>query len=114
MNYFPFFLVGVILLYLERLRRIGWEQMWRLTAERELMSMLSTSLADQVRDTSNPLRTLKYVFLFGLLLQLSTYMLEEGDTCLLDLIYLVYTWTFGGTRGKVRGSPDIQGTSQVS
>uniref|UniRef100_A0A8D0L2L6 LARGE xylosyl- and glucuronyltransferase 2 n=1 Tax=Sphenodon punctatus TaxID=8508 RepID=A0A8D0L2L6_SPHPU len=37
----------VILLLLERLRRIGWEQMWRLTAERELMSMLSTSLADQ-------------------------------------------------------------------
>lgn len=45
---FFFGAVGVILLYLERLRRIGWEQMWRLTAERELMSMLSTSLADQV------------------------------------------------------------------
>lgn len=28
-----------------------WEQMWRLTAERELMSMLSTSLADQVGKT---------------------------------------------------------------
>ncbi|KAG7251743.1 hypothetical protein CRUP_031240, partial [Coryphaenoides rupestris] len=41
------FNTGVILLYLERLRRIRWEQMWRLTAERELMSMLSTSLADQ-------------------------------------------------------------------
>ncbi|XP_044045748.1 LARGE xylosyl- and glucuronyltransferase 2 isoform X1 [Siniperca chuatsi] len=41
------FNTGVILLYLERLRRISWEQMWRLTAERELMSMLSTSLADQ-------------------------------------------------------------------
>lgn len=26
--------------------------MWRLTAERELMSMLSTSLADQVTETS--------------------------------------------------------------
>lgn len=39
---------GVILLHLERLRRLGWEQLWRLTAERELMSMLSTSLADQV------------------------------------------------------------------
>ncbi|KAI1237915.1 Glycosyltransferase-like protein LARGE2, partial [Lamprotornis superbus] len=38
---------GVILLLLDRLRRLGWEQMWRLTAERELMSMLSTSLADQ-------------------------------------------------------------------
>ncbi|CAL8364554.1 xylosyl- and glucuronyltransferase LARGE2s isoform X2 [Gadus morhua] len=41
------FNTGVILLYLERLRRLRWEQMWRLTAERELMSMLSTSLADQ-------------------------------------------------------------------
>ncbi|XP_048828559.1 xylosyl- and glucuronyltransferase LARGE2s isoform X1 [Brienomyrus brachyistius] len=41
------FNTGVILLLLERLRGIGWEQMWRLTAERELMSMLSTSLADQ-------------------------------------------------------------------
>lgn len=53
-------LSGVILLYLERLRRIGWEQMWRLTAERELMSMLSTSLADQVSDVAN---ALKYVSL---------------------------------------------------
>ncbi|RXM28868.1 Glycosyltransferase-like protein LARGE2 [Acipenser ruthenus] len=44
------FNTGVILLLLERLRRIGWEQMWRLTAERELMSMLSTSLADQLSD----------------------------------------------------------------
>ncbi|XP_074853653.1 xylosyl- and glucuronyltransferase LARGE2 isoform X1 [Carettochelys insculpta] len=41
------FNTGVILLLLERLRRMGWEQMWRLTAERELMSMFSTSLADQ-------------------------------------------------------------------
>ncbi|XP_059578767.1 xylosyl- and glucuronyltransferase LARGE2 isoform X2 [Alligator mississippiensis] len=41
------FNTGVILLLLERLRQIGWEQMWRLTAERELMSMFSTSLADQ-------------------------------------------------------------------
>lgn len=48
-------LAGVILLYLERLRRIGWEQMWRLTAEKELMSMLSTSLADQVGNHSDGL-----------------------------------------------------------
>ncbi|XP_021257401.1 LARGE xylosyl- and glucuronyltransferase 2 isoform X2 [Numida meleagris] len=41
------FNTGVILLLLDRLRRLGWEQMWRLTAEQELMSMLSTSLADQ-------------------------------------------------------------------
>lgn len=46
--FMPFlFTLGVILLLLERLRQMGWEQMWRLTAERELMSMLSTSLADQ-------------------------------------------------------------------
>ncbi|KAI4803179.1 hypothetical protein KUCAC02_006735, partial [Chaenocephalus aceratus] len=43
---FPFH-DGVILLLLDRLRKLRWEQMWRLTAERELMSMLSTSLADQ-------------------------------------------------------------------
>uniref|UniRef100_A0AAY4AZP1 LARGE xylosyl- and glucuronyltransferase 1 n=1 Tax=Denticeps clupeoides TaxID=299321 RepID=A0AAY4AZP1_9TELE len=42
------FNTGVILLLLDRLRKLRWEQMWRLTAERELMSMLSTSLADQV------------------------------------------------------------------
>ncbi|CAJ0934855.1 unnamed protein product, partial [Ranitomeya imitator] len=41
------FLTGVILLLLDKLRKMKWEQMWRLTAERELMSMLSTSLADQ-------------------------------------------------------------------
>lgn len=49
----PVFLAGVILLHLERLRSLGWEQMWRLTAEKELMSMLSTSLADQVRTSSS-------------------------------------------------------------
>lgn len=41
------FNTGVILLLLDRLRQIGWEETWRLTAERELMNMLSTSLADQ-------------------------------------------------------------------
>ncbi|XP_069479349.1 xylosyl- and glucuronyltransferase LARGE2 [Ambystoma mexicanum] len=41
------FNTGVILLLVDKLRRIGWEQLWRLTAERELMNMLSTSLADQ-------------------------------------------------------------------
>ncbi|XP_069596151.1 xylosyl- and glucuronyltransferase LARGE2 isoform X1 [Ranitomeya imitator] len=41
------FNTGVILLLLDKLRQIGWEETWRLTAERELMSMLSTSLADQ-------------------------------------------------------------------
>ncbi|XP_077994436.1 xylosyl- and glucuronyltransferase LARGE2s-like [Glandiceps talaboti] len=41
------FNTGVILLDLKKLRHMKWMQMWRLTAERELMSMLSTSLADQ-------------------------------------------------------------------
>ncbi|XP_020865491.1 xylosyl- and glucuronyltransferase LARGE2 [Phascolarctos cinereus] len=41
------FNTGVILLHLDRLRQVGWEQMWRLTAERELLTMLATSLADQ-------------------------------------------------------------------
>lgn len=39
------------MLLLDKLRKMKWEQMWRLTAERELMSMLSTSLADQVSRT---------------------------------------------------------------
>lgn len=47
----PCFPSGVILLLLDKLRKMKWEQMWRLTAERELMSMLSTSLADQVSTT---------------------------------------------------------------
>ncbi|KAM3919319.1 LOW QUALITY PROTEIN: xylosyl- and glucuronyltransferase LARGE2 [Leptodactylus fuscus] len=39
------FNTGVILLLLDKLRQIGWEETWRLTAERELMNMLSTSLS---------------------------------------------------------------------
>uniref|UniRef100_A0A8C0RDT4 LARGE xylosyl- and glucuronyltransferase 1 n=1 Tax=Canis lupus familiaris TaxID=9615 RepID=A0A8C0RDT4_CANLF len=45
---------GVILLLLDKLRKMKWEQMWRLTAERELMGMLSTSLADQVIHWNSP------------------------------------------------------------
>ncbi|KAK6973856.1 LARGE xylosyl- and glucuronyltransferase 1, partial [Biomphalaria glabrata] len=41
------FNTGVILLDLKMLREIGWMQMWRLIAEKELMSLLSVSLADQ-------------------------------------------------------------------
>ncbi|XP_059161962.1 xylosyl- and glucuronyltransferase LARGE1-like [Physella acuta] len=41
------FNTGVILLDLKMLREIGWMQMWRLIAEKELMSILSVSLADQ-------------------------------------------------------------------
>lgn len=43
------FNTGVILLDLKMLREIGWMQMWRLIAEKELMNMLAVSLADQVK-----------------------------------------------------------------
>lgn len=39
---------GVILLWLDRLQQTGWEQMWKLTAKRELHTLTATSLADQV------------------------------------------------------------------
>jgi len=42
------FNTGVILLDLYKLRQTKWTSLWRLTAEKELMNMLSTSLADQV------------------------------------------------------------------
>jgi hypothetical protein len=38
---------GVILLQLQRLRELGWGQLWRLIAEKDLITMLATSLADQ-------------------------------------------------------------------
>lgn len=41
------FNTGVILLWLDRLQQIGWEQMWKLTAKRELLTLTATSLADQ-------------------------------------------------------------------
>ncbi|EDO48661.1 predicted protein [Nematostella vectensis] len=41
------FNTGVILLDLNKLRRMNWKDKWRLTAEKELMTMLSTALADQ-------------------------------------------------------------------
>ncbi|XP_045413869.1 LARGE xylosyl- and glucuronyltransferase 2 [Lemur catta] len=41
------FNTGVILLQLDRLRQAGWEQMWRVTASRELLTLPATSLADQ-------------------------------------------------------------------
>ncbi|CAN7938798.1 unnamed protein product [Ixodes hexagonus] len=41
------FNTGVILLQLQKLRGRNWMQMWRLIAEKELISMWFTSLADQ-------------------------------------------------------------------
>ncbi|KAH7968110.1 hypothetical protein HPB52_005827 [Rhipicephalus sanguineus] len=41
------FNTGVILLRLQRLRERNWMQMWKLIAEKELISMWFTSLADQ-------------------------------------------------------------------
>ncbi|XP_034249956.1 LARGE xylosyl- and glucuronyltransferase 1-like isoform X1 [Thrips palmi] len=38
---------GVILLELGKLRKMGWGQLWRLVAEKDLTTLLSTSLADQ-------------------------------------------------------------------
>lgn len=38
---------GVILLDLNKLRELGWGQMWRLIAEKDLMTHYTTSLADQ-------------------------------------------------------------------
>ena len=41
------FNTGVILLDLERLRRLNWWRTWRGVAENNLLTLLSTSLADQ-------------------------------------------------------------------
>lgn len=41
------FNTGVMLFDLRKLRDLNWMQMWRLTAEKELMNLLATSLADQ-------------------------------------------------------------------
>ncbi|CAG2161830.1 unnamed protein product [Oppiella nova] len=41
------FNTGVILFSLKRLRQFNWSVVWKMVAEKELMSMLSTSLADQ-------------------------------------------------------------------
>ncbi|XP_062512933.1 xylosyl- and glucuronyltransferase LARGE2s-like [Corticium candelabrum] len=41
------FNTGVMLLDLERMRSMHWTQLWRLVAEKQLMTMLSTQLADQ-------------------------------------------------------------------
>uniref|UniRef100_A0A1B6CYE9 LARGE xylosyl- and glucuronyltransferase 1 n=1 Tax=Clastoptera arizonana TaxID=38151 RepID=A0A1B6CYE9_9HEMI len=38
---------GVILLELKRMRELGWGQLWRQIAEKDLMTHYSTSLADQ-------------------------------------------------------------------
>uniref|UniRef100_T1JEW5 Glycosyltransferase-like protein LARGE1 n=1 Tax=Strigamia maritima TaxID=126957 RepID=T1JEW5_STRMM len=41
------FNTGVILMNLNKMRDMNWMQTWRLIAEKELLSMLSTQLADQ-------------------------------------------------------------------
>jgi len=38
---------GVILLELNRLRRIDWGHLWKMVAEKDLITLFSTSLADQ-------------------------------------------------------------------
>ena len=44
------FNTGVILLDLRKMRRLKWSHLWRLTAEKELMNLHHTHLADQVRN----------------------------------------------------------------
>jgi len=41
------FNTGVILMNLERLRQFDWSQIWKMVAEKELLSLFSTALADQ-------------------------------------------------------------------
>lgn len=41
------FNTGVMLLKLRKLREFNWSAIWKMVAEKELLSMLSTSLADQ-------------------------------------------------------------------
>ena len=41
------FNTGVILTDLERLAEVDWSRMWRLAAEKELVTLFSTQLADQ-------------------------------------------------------------------
>lgn len=38
---------GVMLLQMKRLRRLKWAHLWRYIAERDLVTMYATSLADQ-------------------------------------------------------------------
>ena len=41
------FNTGVILMDLTKLRSLNWSQLWRLVAEKDLVTMYGTSLADQ-------------------------------------------------------------------
>uniref|UniRef100_A0A8C4M505 LARGE xylosyl- and glucuronyltransferase 2 n=1 Tax=Equus asinus TaxID=9793 RepID=A0A8C4M505_EQUAS len=74
------FNTGVILLRLDRLRQVGWEQMWRLTATRELLTLPATSLADQdifnavIKEHPGLVRPLPCVWN----VQLSDHTLAEG------------------------------------
>ena len=44
------FNTGVILMDLDKLRRMEWTQVWRRSAETHLLTMLSTALADQASE----------------------------------------------------------------
>ena len=50
------FNTGVILMNLGILRKLDWMQMWKTIAQKELVTMLATSLADQVIETILTLR----------------------------------------------------------
>ncbi|XP_076311862.1 xylosyl- and glucuronyltransferase LARGE2s-like isoform X2 [Tachypleus tridentatus] len=76
------FNTGVILLHLQRLREFSWMQMWRLTAEKELLSMLATSLADQ--DIINAVLKQHPYLIYRLPCQ---WNVQLGDNTLSELCY---------------------------
>ncbi|KAM7298127.1 LARGE xylosyl- and glucuronyltransferase 1 [Ixodes scapularis] len=76
------FNTGVILLQLQKLRERNWMQMWRLIAEKELISMWFTSLADQ--DIFNAMLKQHTDLLYRLPCQ---WNVQLGDNTLSELCY---------------------------
>jgi glycosyltransferase-like protein LARGE len=73
------FNTGVMLLDLERLRNMQWSQLWRLVAEKELMTMLSTQLADQdiINSVIRQYPTMRYELNCAFNVQLSDHTRSE-------------------------------------
>lgn len=76
------FNTGVILLRLQKLRERNWMQMWKLIAEKELISMWFTSLADQ--DIFNAMLKQHTDLLYRLPCQ---WNVQLGDNTLSELCY---------------------------
>ena len=64
-----------------------WKDLWRLTAEKELMSMLSTALADQVWRMCG--------------LKLSNHFQVSSVCIALDLLWEVVSSNLGWTTGEI-------------